>query len=74
MVAQADAQGARWLLQSTPCPPDKAIPKCTDKACFIRSLPGLAEQVPVCVTCLPGYIKINKGRACGEWQQLLNVH
>lgn len=64
MVAQADAQGARWLLQSTPCPPDKAIPKCTDKACFIRSLPGLAEQVPVCVTCLPGYIKINKGRAC----------
>jgi hypothetical protein len=66
MVAQANAQGARSLLQSTPCGTDRAIPKCADKACFIRSLPGVTGQVPMCATCLPGYIKINKGRACGE--------
>uniref|UniRef100_A0A383VBU1 EGF-like domain-containing protein n=1 Tax=Tetradesmus obliquus TaxID=3088 RepID=A0A383VBU1_TETOB len=52
------------VAQSKPCSPDERIPKCQDKACVVRRVTGLAEEVAVCNACQPGYSRINRARAC----------
>lgn len=58
--------------QTSKCPENRAIPKCQTGACVVRRIAGLTNQAPqaVCNACLPGYAKVNRGQACGEW----NLH
>jgi hypothetical protein len=73
VIEPANGQAARALLQGTFCSTAQEIPKYAPRSCFIRSLPGVTGQVPVCTTCMSGYVRINKGRTCGECQQMLEL-